>query len=109
MTDFNKKIMRRVYAIWFVRKIGPALFLEIPILAIIALHETAREFFVAKIMENFLVALNKGFDDAFVYSFHAAMDAPAIPMLVISFSLVLCGVLGYKVARNFYNFKMVTN
>ena len=58
--ELKIKIMRRVYAIWFIKNVAPVLFLELPILLLIALHETAREFFVAKIFENTAVAFSQG-------------------------------------------------
>ena len=51
--DLKKRIMRRVYGIWFVKRViptagGSALFMGI------ALKETAGRFFVAQIFSNFM-------------------------------------------------------
>ncbi|KKS96783.1 MAG: hypothetical protein UV75_C0002G0096 [Candidatus Giovannonibacteria bacterium GW2011_GWA1_43_15] len=51
--DLKKRIMRRVYGIWFVKRVipmagGSALFMGI------AMKETAGRFFVAKIFSNFM-------------------------------------------------------
>lgn len=51
--DLKKRIMKRVYGIWFVKRViptagGSALFMGI------ALKETAQRFFVAKIVSNFM-------------------------------------------------------
>ena len=51
--DLKKRIMRRVYGIWFVKRViptagGSAIFMGI------ALKETAQRFFVAKIVANFM-------------------------------------------------------
>lgn len=109
MTDgLNKRIMRRVYAVWFARNAAPVLFLQIPVLLIIALHETAREFFVARIIENFLIAANSGgISAAWNFGISALQSAPFVPVLIILFSLGLCGVLGYRLARNIFNLKLV--
>ncbi len=106
--ELKKRIMRRVYAIWFVKRVAPVLLLEIPVLLIIALHETAREFFVAKIVENFLIALNhSGITGVLGFMVSAVQNAPFVPMLIILFSLGLCAVLAYRTARNLSAFKLV--
>lgn len=100
--------MKRVYAVWFAKKIAPVLLLEIPIFLVIALHEIAREFFVAKVIENFLLSANYG-GLAGVWNFgvSAAQNAPFLPVLIIGFSLAFCAVLGYKIFRNFLNIELV--
>ncbi len=100
--------MRRIYAIWFVKRAAPVLLLEIPVLLVIALHETAREFFVAKIIENFLIVLNhSSIAGVLGFMVSAVQNAPFVPMLIILFSLGLCAFLSFRMARNFSAFKLV--
>jgi hypothetical protein len=105
--DLKKRIMRRVYAIWFVKRIAPALFLQMPLLLLIALRETAREFWVAKIVENFSIAIHSGFSSTLNYVFSAIVSAPAVPMLIIIFSLGVFGYLAVKTTRNLKRFGLV--
>ncbi len=106
--ELKKRIMRRVYAIWFMKRVAPVLLLEIPVLFVIVLHETAREFFVAKIIENFLVVLNhSGVAGVLGFTVSAVQNAPFVPILIILFSLGLCAVLTYRMARNLSVFKLV--
>ena len=67
--DLKKRIMRRVYGIWFVKRViptagGSALFVGI------ALKETAQRFFVAQIASNFMAV--------------ASSNAWAIPSFIAS-------------------------
>ncbi len=106
--QLTKRIMRRVYAIWFVKKAAPVLILEIPVLLIIAFHETAQEFFVAKIIENCLVVINHGgVAGVLGFMISAIQKAHFVPVLIILFSLGLCGIAAYRLARNFYSFRLV--
>jgi hypothetical protein len=84
--NFNKKVMRWVYAIWFFKKTAPAVFIYMPLFLVIALRETAREFFVAKIVENFSAAVSSGFLATANYVYSAFISAPVIPVSIILFS-----------------------
>lgn len=104
--DIKKKIMRRVYAIWFVKKIAPLLFL-VPFLTLIGLRETAREFFVAQIIENFSRAFQVGFRATIDLTTASLVNAPVLPILIILFSLGLAGLLAYRLIRNFKEAQLV--
>ncbi len=104
----KNRIMRRVYAIWFIKRVAPVLFLEMPFLVLIAAHETAREFFVAKILENFFVAYGQaGAGGVFGFANSALAHASFLPVSIIVFSLALAAVLVYRLARNFSGFSAV--
>lgn len=55
----KNKIMRRVYVAWFLRNTAPLFFL-LPLLGFVAFKEIAREFFVSRIIENFLATILYG-------------------------------------------------
>lgn len=99
--------MRRVYAIWFIKQVVPVMVL-MPILAVIALWETAEEFFVAKIVENFVVALNQsGFLGVLGFVMSAVKSAPILPILIIGFSTGFFLVLAFRLMRNFKQLTLV--
>ena len=82
------------------------MFLEMPLLLIISLREAARDFFWAKIIENFILSFRspQGIFGAvnFVGSAiaHAATNA-FLPLAIIGFSAGLFLILGYRLIRNF--------
>ena len=100
----TKQIMKRVYGIWFLRQLGPTLVL-MPVLAIITLWQTASEFFVAKIVENFIISLHSG--NIFPFIASAFANAPVMPLLVIGFSTGLFLILAYRLVRNFIQLTLV--
>jgi hypothetical protein len=105
--NLTKRIMRRVYAVWFLRKAGPVLagaFLSLGF----ALWLTAKEFFVAKIIENFTASIHSG-NISSVFSFigSALYNAPFLPMAIIGFSLGLSLILAYRLIRNFFQLTIV--
>ena len=102
--NLTKRIMRRVYGIWFLRQLGPTLVL-MPVLAVIALWQTASKFFVAKIVENFIISLHSGNIFAFIGS--ALYNAPLLPTAIIGFSGGLFLILAYKAIRNFTQLTLV--
>lgn len=105
--DLKNRIMKRVYAIWFAKKIAPAVFLYIPFLVFIALRETANEFFVAKIVDNFLLAIHgSGFLGAFNLTRSAIFNASFLSVLVILVSLGVCVVLLKKLSKNFKEIRL---
>jgi hypothetical protein len=93
--------MRKVYAIWFLKRVAPAVFLYVPFLVFIALRETARQFFVVKIIDNFLLASHQGVGVTAQFVFSAIRNIPIFSSTVILFSLVLSGVILYRLIRNF--------
>ena len=88
--------MRKVYAIWFIKKVAPIAFLQMPLFLLIALRETAREFWVSRIFENFIFALNDGMNATANYLWSSLSHAPIIPVSIVVFSLV---VFGYSIKR----------
>lgn len=86
--ELTKRIMKRVYAIWFFKKIVPAVFLYLPFLLFVAVRETANEFFVVRIIDNFLLTLNhSGFFGVLNYLASAIANTPVLPSLIILVSL----------------------
>ena len=100
--------MKRVYTIWFVRKVAPAMFLYLPFLLIIALRETANEFFVARIVDNMINAINgSGFTGLVGFSSSAIANIPVLPVMVIVGSTGLFVYLLKKLTGNFKEIKLV--
>ena|SRR3989344_3922353 len=93
--NFRKHIMRRIYAIWFVRR-------ALPISAGAALgvfvtyRATADSFFVAKIIENFLSVSATNAWGAPRFMFAALLNTDPRAVLVISFSFVVAILLSLK-------------
>lgn len=102
--NLTKKIMRRVYGIWFLRQAGPML-LAMPLSLGFALWLTAKEFFVAKIVENFTLSLQSG--NVFSYIGSALYNAPLLPVAIIGLSSALFLILGYRLVRNFTQLSLV--
>ncbi len=103
--NLKKRIMKRVYAIWFVKKIAPAIFIYTPFLGFIALRETANEFFITKIVENFVLALNSGFAATMSYMASAVANIPAMPSLII---LLSTGALVFVLKGLFISLKRMS-
>lgn len=99
--NFKKRIMRRVYAVWFFRQIAPVLLLQMPLFAFIAIREAAREFFVAKIADNFFTSFNNaGVSGVSGFALSAIERTPFVSVLVILSSICFLGFLGYRLFRN---------
>ena len=100
--DLKKRIMKRVYGIWFARRVAPAVFLYMPFLLIVALRETANEFFVARIVDNMINAVHgSGFSGLVNFTSSAATNIPVIPMMIILGSVGLFAYILWKLARDF--------
>jgi len=107
--NLQKRVMRRVYGIWFLRQIGPILLLEMPVLLAVGLWEIARTFFVARIFEDFIISVHSGsiltianFIGSALYS-----STHLLPLAVIGFLSVLSLILGYRLLRNFMQMTLV--
>ncbi|MBU1178731.1 hypothetical protein KKB69_00065 [Patescibacteria group bacterium] len=106
--ELKKRIMKRIYAVWFFRKIAPAVFLYMPFLAVVALRETANEFFVAKIIDNFLLAVhNSGFFGAAGFVWSAVANTPVLPSLIIVVSLGLFVLFFSRLFKSFRSVSLV--
>ncbi len=101
----KKRIMKRIYAIWFFKKIAPAIFLYMPFLLFIAMRETANEFFVMKVIDNFLiVAHNSGIFGIMNFIYSAVINTSVLPSFII---LVSSGVFILLFRRLFKSLKDV--
>ncbi len=101
----TRKVMRRVYAIWFLRQMAPIL-VAMPLSLGIVLWLTAKEFFVAKIVENFILTFHSGNIFAFIGSaFYSSTHI--LPLAIIGFLSILSLILGYKLVRNFMQMTLV--
>ncbi len=99
--------MRRVYAIWFVRRIAPPV-VSMAFFAYLALRETAQGFFVAQIVSNFLmIASNVWSIPGFVGA--AVMHARPETLFVIAFSILAVFVLAIKLLQNIRMITMHSN
>ncbi|PJC25398.1 MAG: hypothetical protein CO056_00435 [Candidatus Tagabacteria bacterium CG_4_9_14_0_2_um_filter_41_11] len=102
--NLQKRVMRRVHAIWFLKQVGPILFLEMPVLLAVGLWEIARAFFVARIVENFITSVHSGSVMAIVNFVGSAIYSASdnlVPVAIAGISLGLFMILAYKLIRNF--------
>lgn len=94
----KKRIMRRIYAIWFVRRVLP-LGASTGFFAYLALRETAQQFFVAKVVSNFLaVSVHMWSIPGFIGA--AVRNAEPQTLFVIAFSIAATFVLSVKLLRS---------
>ncbi len=102
--------MRRVYGVWFLRQMAP-LVMTMPFSLAIALWLTAKEFFVARVVENLIASAHNGgiwsvsgfVADAFYHASHSSLA----PLAIIGFSSALFLFLGYRLIRNFTQLTLV--
>ena len=105
--NLTKRIMRRVYGIWFLRQIVPVV-LATPLSLAAALWLTAKEFFVVKIIENFTVSLHSaGAYGVLRFIGSALYNAPILPLIIIGFFSGLFLILTYRLIRNFRELTLV--
>ncbi len=91
--------MRRIYAIWFVRRALP-LALGSGVLMYIALAETARNFFVARIISNFVTVYNSDLWAIPRFIASALNSAEPITLFLISISGLLSFAFAVKLLRS---------
>jgi putative Mn2+ efflux pump MntP len=105
----TKRVMRRVYGLWFLRQMAPAL-VGMPALSAVAFWHIGRTFFVAKIFENFTNSLYSGnilTITNFVGSALYHCSEHFLALAIAGFSAGLVIILGYKLIRNFTRFTLV--
>ena len=108
--NLQKRVMRRVYGIWFLRQVGPILLLEMPVLLAVGLWEIARAFFVAKIVENFITSVHSGNVVTIVNFVGSALYSASdhfVPVAIAGIAVGLFMILTYKVIRNFTQLALV--
>ncbi|MGB9598681.1 MAG: hypothetical protein ACPLZH_02450 [Minisyncoccales bacterium] len=96
--------MRRVYLVWFLRQILPTIAGMVLSLGL-ALWLVAKEFFVAKIIENFIIALHAG--NVFSYLFSAVYHAPFFPLVFIVLLLAIFIIASWRLLRNIFPLSLV--
>ncbi len=105
----TRRIMRRVYGLWFLRQLAPTL-VGMPVLLTVAFWQIAGTFFVAKIVENFIISLHSGNISviiSFVGSALYNVSNHFLPVSIAAFSIGLVMILGYKLVRNFTRLTLV--
>lgn len=105
--ELKSRIMKRVQIIWFSKKIAPALFLYTPFLLFVAIREVAREFFVLRILDNFLYTMHAGgFSGMSRFVFSAILNIPVFPTLIILSCVGLSGWIILRLAKNFKQLRL---
>lgn len=89
----KNRIMRRVYGIWFTRRVAPMGFASAFFMSV-ALKETASRFFVAQIASNFLTVASANFWG--IPSFIASALNSAEPSVLVLISAA--GMVGFTLA-----------
>ncbi len=105
----TKRIMRRVYGLWFLRQMVPVL-VGMPVLLVFAFWEIARTFFVAKIVENSITSFHSGNILTIANFIGSALynaSAHLVSISIIGFSAGLFLILVYKLVRNFTRLTLV--
>lgn len=100
--QLKKRIMRRVCAIWFFRRIVPGMFV-FPLFVFFAAYEISREFFVERIFENFTQAVSGAPSSPLALWGFAAdglRSASIIALFVISLSLAFGAFACFHIVRN---------
>jgi len=100
--QLKKRIMRRIYLLWFARRIAPVLFVQLPFFIFLAARETAQEFFVANILQGFGVALRNSHNplDALWALFTNGIFSHTVPLAIIAASAAIISVLTVRNAMH---------
>jgi len=101
--------MRRVYGIWFLRQLAPTL-VGMPVLLTVAFWQIAGDFFVSKIVENFIISLRSGNISVimnFMVSALYNVKEHAVCISIVGLSVGLALILGYRLVRNFTRLTLV--
>src|SRR3989338_9309257 len=97
-SNIKTRIMRRVYGIWFVRRVVPTV-ATFSFFTYIVMTETAEKFFVAKVLSNFFaVASHVWSIPGFVGA--AVLHADPSTLFVISFSILAGFIMGVRLLRD---------
>lgn len=100
--------MRRVYGVWTLKQVAPAVVI-LPSSSGFAMWLTAKNFFVARVVENFITSShNGGLFSASNFLASAFWHAPLM-ILSIGFLGGLALYFAYKLARNFNQASLVRN
>jgi hypothetical protein len=95
----TKRIMRRVYAVWIVRRILPQLAIMSTVL-FVGIRVTADRFFVAKIVENFTAIANSNIFALPRFMASALNSAEPAALVVLSISGVASFFLAIRLLRS---------
>lgn len=101
-TQLKKQVMRRIYAIWFFRRVMPVAVI-FPFFILIAAREVSHEFFVARIFDNFTQAVTGAPSAPLAllgFAEEGLRSAGMIALLVIGVSLALCVFACFNIVRN---------
>jgi len=91
--------MRRVYGIWFVRRVLPPAS-ALGFFAFLALRETAEKFFVAQVVSNFLAVTASNIWAAPQFLGVAVRNAEPTTLFIISFSILATFVVSVQLLRS---------
>lgn len=97
--ELKTRIMRRIYAIWFVRR-------GLPMVAgsaasfYVALRVTAERFFVTQIVSNFVVATHSGFLGISNFVVSALNSVEPSLLILISMAGIISFALAVKLLRS---------
>jgi hypothetical protein len=105
----RKRVMRRIYAIWFLRQGAPGI-VGAPAMLAVSFWQISGTFFVSKIVENFIGRLHSGSFFVVINFLISAMSRVREHALCVSIAGLAIGVtifFTYRFARNFFQITLV--
>lgn len=100
-SSVKKRIMRNVYGVWLMRMMAPIVFVELPVLTVLA-YFAAKFIFVQRVLEN-LAASASGIGDALRFMSSAFMHTHIQTQLVLVSGLVVGMFLARDLMRSVRN------
>jgi hypothetical protein len=97
----KKRVMRNVYGVWLMRVMTPIVFLELPVLAVLA-YLAAQYIFVQRVLEN-LAASASSIGDALHFMSSAFIHTHTQTQLVLMSGLIVGLFMARDIARGVRN------
>lgn len=105
LREFIKnRILWRVYAIWFLRRIVPLVAVQIVIFTI-ALKIFARNVFVSKVLQNSAQVADAGYWAVFKYLVSSFLNTHPITQIVILLALGVAALFLRDIARSLFAYR----
>ncbi len=106
ISNLKRSIMLRVYGIWLLRRVAPAVLFQI-LFMVLAVHLFTGSVFIAQVLQNASTVFEGGFFSFIQFAFAAVWHAKSEIKFEILLAVVMGGLFFWSIKRAIISYEMI--
>ena len=104
--DFKKKLMFKIYRVWFVRRVMPVVVFEV-LSVVLGMHLFSRSVYVVRVLEGAAAATSQSPFRLFGYLWYALIHSRSEVKIEIAIAAVFAGLFIWSIKRAIVSYEIL--